>query len=175
MLFKSFCVRGYFHSLLYRSLRVPATFLVSFSVVTLQAIWLAYSNWVFAFWLSYRCHWADFCFLCFFCCFFFFLLFCFVFFFCQLFAQRRTIRRKLKHMQTCTLSFLASCCTSSVLTGSFKLGSVKLNKGTVVTRLTVFNFLLSSLRANENNQKRTETQTWTLNRIEYSLLDILSS
>ena len=51
--------------------------------------------------------------------------------------------------------------TSSVLTGSFKLGSVKLNKGTVVIRLTVFNFFffLSSLRANENNQKRTETQT----------------
>ena len=38
-------------------------FKFSFSVVTLQAFWMAYSNWLFAFWLSYRCHWADFCFL----------------------------------------------------------------------------------------------------------------
>ena len=76
-------------------------FKVSFSVVTLQAFWMAYSNWVFAFWLSYRCHWADFCFLC-------FLVFVFfgLVFFCQLFAQRRIIRRKMKHTQTCTLSCL---------------------------------------------------------------------
>ena len=42
MLFKSFCVRGYFHSLLYRSLRVPATFLKSPSQLLLfkQFDWL---------------------------------------------------------------------------------------------------------------------------------------
>ena len=69
------------------------------------------------------------------------------------------LEEKLRVHDTFFKILILSCCTSSVLTGSFKLGSVKLNKGTVITRLTVFNFFLSSLRANENNQKRTETQT----------------
>ena len=50
------------------------------------------------------------------------------------------LEEKLRVHDTFFKILILSCCTSSVLTGSFKLGSVKLNKGTVVTKLTVFNF-----------------------------------
>ena len=73
-------VRGYFHFLLYRRLRVPATFLKSPS----QLLLFKYFDWLIHTGFSLII-----------------VLFCFVLFcFCQLFAQRRIIRRKLKHMQT---------------------------------------------------------------------------
>ena len=106
MLFKSFCVRGYFHSLLYRSLRVPATFLKSPSQLLLfkQFDWLIQTGFSL-FDSATGVTGLIFVFFVFFVVVVFGFLFCFVLF-CQLFAQRRIIRRKLKHMQTCTLSFL---------------------------------------------------------------------
>ena len=97
MLFKRFCVRSYFHSLLYRSLRVPATFLKSPSQLLLfkQFDWLIQTGFSL---FDSATGVTGLIFVFFVVVFFgFFVLLCF---FCQLFAQRRIIRRKLKHMQT---------------------------------------------------------------------------
>ena len=64
--FKSFCERLLSFSFIQTLKGACHIFKFSISVVALQAFWMAYFNWVFAFWVSCRCHWADICFLFFF-------------------------------------------------------------------------------------------------------------
>ena len=54
LLLKSFCERLLSFSFIDTLKGACHIFNFSFSIVTLQAFWIAYSNWVFDFWLSYR-------------------------------------------------------------------------------------------------------------------------